>query len=234
MSPARSLARPGRYSVLVFDWDGTIADSELRIVAAAQCAIDALGLPPRSREEIRAIVGLGMREAFEVLFPKVDLALLDGFTARYRERYLDVMSAPVALFPRVEETLRRLHGEGYRLAVATGKGRRGLERDIAGHGLEGLFVTTRSADDAPSKPHPAMIARALEETGAVPAAAVMVGDTTYDMEMARNAGIAALGVAWGYHPPETLHAEGAHGVAEDYPHLMRLLDDLFAGGTAAA
>lgn len=190
---------PDHYPVLVFDWDGTIADSELRIVAAARAAIEALGLPERSPQEIRHIVGLGMREAFEVLFPEVDAGLLDRFTSSYRERYLDTVSTPVALFPRVEETLRRLHGEGYLLAVATGKGRRGLERDIASHGLEALFATTKSADDAPSKPHPAMLHDIMADLGAGPEETLMIGDTTFDLEMARNAGAASVAVASGMH-----------------------------------
>lgn len=192
------------YRVLIFDWDGTLADSEQRIVAAARAAIDAMGLPARSHEQIRTIIGLAMSEACQALFPGMPKTREARFIACYREYYLRNVGTPIPLFPGAEATLRELAARRYRLAVATGKGRRGLDRDMAVHGLERLFSTTRSADEAPSKPHPQMLLDIMEELDADVAHTLMIGDTAYDLEMARNAGVASVAVASGVHDRERL------------------------------
>ncbi|NIM26721.1 MAG: HAD-IA family hydrolase [Gammaproteobacteria bacterium] len=193
-----------RYRLLVFDWDGTLADSEQRIVAAAHTTIEALGLPPRSTEAIREIIGLAMSEAWQALFPEVPRSEEARFIACYREHYLSNAGTPVPLFPGAKAALQGLAAQRYRLAVATGKGRRGLDRDMAVHGLERLFSTTRSADEAPSKPHPQMLVDIIEELDVDAGETLMIGDTAFDLEMARNAGVASIAVASGVHTPERL------------------------------
>ncbi len=193
-----------RYRLLVFDWDGTLADSEQRIVAAARSAIDTLGLPARSHEQVRVIIGLAMGEACRMLFPDMPKSQESRFIACYREYYLRNTGTPVALFAGAEATLRALVEQRYRLAVATGKGRRGLDRDIASHGLDALFSTTRCADDAPSKPHPQMLVDIMDELDVASAETLMIGDTAYDMEMARNAGVATVAVSSGVHDRQRL------------------------------
>lgn len=192
------------YRLLIFDWDGTLADSEQRIVAAARSAIDRLDLPARSHEQVRAIIGLAMSEACQVLFPGMRKSQESRFVACYREYYLRNTGTRVPLFPGAEATLRGLAAQRYQLAVATGKGRRGLDRDIASHGLATLFSTTRCADDAPSKPHPQMLEDIMKELDAASDETLMIGDTAYDMEMARNAGVATVAVTCGVHDRERL------------------------------
>jgi len=193
-----------RYRLLVFDWDGTLADSEMRIVAAARAAIDALGLPVRNHEQIRTIIGLAMSEACRALYPGMSTDLENRFIACYREYYLRTTASPVPLFPGAKVALEGLAARRYRLAVATGKGRRGLDRDIGNHGLEALFSVTRCADEAPSKPHPQMLVDIMEALDADPDETLMIGDTAYDLEMARSAGVASVAVASGVHGRERL------------------------------
>lgn len=192
------------YRLLVFDWDGTLADSEQRIVAAAMATIDVLGLPGRSHEQIRGIIGLAMNEAFQTLFPEVPVGQEGRFIACYREYYLRNTGTPVPLFPEAKRVLHGFAEQRYLLAVATGKGRRGLDRDMANHGLETLFVTTRCADDAPSKPHPRMLEQIMEEVDVPSSETLMIGDTSFDMEMARSAGVASVAVTTGVHDRQRL------------------------------
>ena len=192
------------YRLLIFDWDGTLADSEQHIVSAARSAIDALGLPARSHEQVRTIIGLAMSEACQVLFPNMPKRQESRFIACYREHFLRNTGNPIALFPGAKAALQGLAGERYWLAVATGKGRRGLDRDIANHQLEALFSATRTADDAPSKPHPKMLMDIMEELDVAGAETLMIGDTAYDLEMARNAGVASIGVSSGVHDRQRL------------------------------
>jgi phosphoglycolate phosphatase len=193
-----------RFRLLVFDWDGTLADSEDRIVSAALAAIAMVGLPERSRDSIKTIIGLGMSEAYETLFEGAARELEGRFIASYREHYLANTALPIPLFPGVTDTLRHLHGERYDLAVATGKGRRGLDRDMANNGLSEFFVTTKCADDAPSKPHPGMLLEIMAETNVDSAETLMIGDTAFDLEMARNAGVECVGVRTGVHDADRL------------------------------
>ncbi len=192
------------YRLLVFDWDGTLADSEQRIVAAVQSAIDTLGLPERSHDQVRAVIGLALSEVSRKLFPDLPTRQQSLFIASYREHYLRNTSTPVPLFAGAEAALRGLVEHHYQLAVATGKGRQGLDRDIANHGLDALFSTTRCADDAPSKPHPQMLLDIMEDLGVASAETLMVGDTSYDMEMAGNAGVATVAVSSGVHDRQRL------------------------------
>ena len=192
------------YRLLVFDWDGTLADSEQRIVEAAQSAIETLNLPARSHEQVRTIIGLALGEACQALFPDMAKGQEHRFIACYREYYLRNTADPIPLFPGAAGALRGFAEDRYQLAVATGKGRRGLDRDMANHELGPLFSTTRCADDAPSKPHPKMLLDIMAELAVDSAETLMIGDTAYDMEMARNAGVARVAVSSGVHDRQRL------------------------------
>ena len=190
--------------LLVFDWDGTLMDSVGTIVACTQEVIRELGLGELPEERIRGTVGLGMRETIEALVPGCDDALFKSVVESYRRHWFATFHDRPVLFPGVEEMLRGLAAEGYLLAVATGKSRRGLDHSLEQTGLRGLFHSTRTADEAFSKPHPRMLLDILDDLGVPPAEAVMIGDTTFDLEMARNAGTAGIGVCSGSHCREDL------------------------------
>lgn len=201
--------------LLVFDWDGTLMDSEARIVACIRAAIGDLSLEPRSNAEIRNIIGLGLREAIETLYPGCDERLHCDLTDRYRHHFVEADPTPSQLFEGAAETVRRLHGEGYVLAVATGKGRRGLDKVLRETGLGRYFHATRCADETRSKPDPTMLLELMDELQAAPGETLMVGDTEYDMLMARNAGTGALAVSYGVHAVERLHRHEPQGCIDD-------------------
>lgn len=192
------------FKLLVFDWDGTLMDSEERIVACMADTVRDLALPDLGRDRMKDIIGLGLRESLEALFPGRGEAFAKRFIERYRFHYLDAQRPPSLLFPGVVPMLHQLHAQGYWLAVATGKGRRGLDDVLHRTGTDALFHVTRCADEAPSKPHPGMLLDILDHLGVEPHAAVMIGDTEYDMEMARNAATAAVAVTYGVHAVERL------------------------------
>lgn len=195
------------FKLIVFDWDGTLMDSEARIVNCLQCAFADLGLPEPSREAARDIIGLGLEEAIMHLWPTADAALRTALAAQYRRQFLVTNQTPSVLFPGARETLDWLAAQGYCLAVATGKSRIGLDRSLAETGLEGFFQATRCADETFSKPNPQMLFELMDELNAHPATALMIGDTEYDIQMAHNAGVAALAVSFGVHAPERLLAQ---------------------------
>ena len=192
------------YELLVFDWDGTLMDSESRIVNCMRAAITDLGLELPNDSSISNIIGLGLKEAICVLFQGADETLVKEVTDRYRHHFLHENTTPTPLFTGAEELLHRLRSEGYLLAVATGKGRPGLNRVLSHSGLDQVFHTTRCADDAFSKPHPDMLLQILDELGVNASDTLMIGDTEYDMQMANSAGTAALAVSYGVHSMERL------------------------------
>lgn len=192
------------FELIVFDWDGTLMDSEARIVACLQAAFADLDLPQPSRESARDIIGLGLEEAMMQLWPAADASLCRALAVQYRRHFLVTDQTQSILFPGARETLDWIVAQGYRLAVATGKSRRGLDQSLAETGLEGFFHATRCADETFSKPHPQMLFELMEELGARPAATLMIGDTEYDMQMAHNAGAEALAVSFGVHSPHRL------------------------------
>ncbi|MCG6984293.1 MAG: HAD-IA family hydrolase [Thiocapsa sp.] len=196
------------FELIVFDWDGTLMDSEARIVNCLQAACCELGVPSPPHASARDVIGLGLDEAVMQLLPGADSATRRAIMGRYRQHFLETDRTPSLLFPGVRETLGRLSGEGYRLAVATGKGRVGLDRALADTGLRDLFLATRCADETLSKPHPQMLLELMDELGVDPAQTLMVGDTEYDMQMASNARTQALAVAYGVHAPERLMLHG--------------------------
>lgn len=210
------------YKLLVFDWDGTLMDSEARIVESFEAAIGDVGLPPRPRSDLRGIIGLGMPEALNHLFPD-EASAHAALVERYRHHFLVASPTPTPLFEGVRPMLAALEAAGYFLAVATGKARRGLDRVLGETGLDGLFHFTRCADECRSKPHPQMLLEIMERTGVEPEQTLMIGDTEFDLLMARNAGAHALGVTYGVHEPARLLACGPLGCVDSVPALHEWL-----------
>lgn len=221
----------GALRLVVFDVDGTLVDSQADIVASMTAAFEAVGLPVLPREVLLSIVGLSLPVAMEQLAPQADAQTREVMVAAYKARYFELRSAngtesSSPLYPHVRAVLDQLHADPETLlGIATGKSRRGLDRLVDGHGIRHLFVTRQCADDHPSKPHPAMLRAALSETGVSASRAVMVGDTSFDMEMARAAGMLAIGVSWGYHDAARLG--DAHLVIDDIRLLPGLLQQIW-------
>ncbi|MEQ9150581.1 MAG: HAD family hydrolase [Parvibaculum sp.] len=217
--------------LVVFDCDGTLIDSQHMIVAAMNHAFDAHGLENLPREKVLSIVGLSLAEAIHALVPDVDAALRARVTESYKGAFFELRRRKdlvEPLFPGVREALDALAArDDTVLGIATGKSQRGLAHALETHGLRDYFVTLQTADDAPSKPHPEMLRRAMNDTGAVPADTVLIGDTSYDMEMARAAGAHAFGVDWGYHAPAMLQAAGARLVLGSFAGLAPALDAIW-------
>lgn len=211
--------------LVVFDVDGTLIDSQHHIVGAMNAAFADAGLPPLDRGQILRIVGLSLPVAVAELAGAQPPDIQARITQSYRRAFMQarvIRAAP--LYPGARECLDRLAERAdVLLAIATGKSRRGVDAMMAAHGLEGRFASIQTADDHPSKPHPAMLRAALDDTVVKAGHAVMVGDTSFDMDMARQAGLAGLGVGWGYHPPAALRASGAGHVADDFAELGRIL-----------
>jgi phosphoglycolate phosphatase len=193
-----------KFELLVFDWDGTLMDSEARIVECVRAAIKDLRLPSLSNEAISDIIGLGLREAVDRLFPGADEELHQALVSRYRAHYFDELRTPSPLFQGAREVIEELLQADYLLAVATGKSRAGLNRALQETGMADLFHTTRCADETFSKPHPLMLEQITDELGVSPHAALMIGDTEYDLQMARNAGMPSLAVTYGVHATDRL------------------------------
>jgi phosphoglycolate phosphatase len=199
--------------LVLFDCDGTLVDSQHLIVAAMRDAHAAQGAAPPSREAILAVVGLSLPEAFAVLSGGDPAYPVAAMSDAYKLAFTRLRDSepPEPMFPSAREVLDALRREpDVILGMATGKARRGVDRVLAAHDMVGWFATIQTADDAPSKPHPAMVLQAMAEVGVRPQDTVVVGDTSFDIAMARAAGAAALGVSWGYHPVEELTRAGAH------------------------
>lgn len=221
--------------LILFDVDGTLVDSQGSIVAAMHAAFDSVGLPTPPRDALLSIVGLSLEHAMARLAPDRDrgdwIALADAYKLAYRQNQTTSGAAKSSpLYPGAAEVLAALGAlPGTLLGVATGKSRRGLDAVLAAHGLDRAFVTRQSADEHPSKPHPSMILTAMTEAGVAPQDTVMIGDTSFDMDMAANAGVAGIGVSWGYHPIGSLRA--AHRVIDRFRDLPATLTELWETAT---
>ncbi|MEQ9260648.1 MAG: HAD-IA family hydrolase [Roseovarius sp.] len=217
--------------LVIFDVDGTLVDSQGDIVAAMTLAFDRAEAPAPSRAEILGIVGLSLEVAIARLAPQLSPEMHHHMVGWYKEAYLTLRAqagaaASSPLYPFARAVLDQLHTVPETLlGVATGKSRRGLDKLFEAHDLARLFVTSQVSDHHPSKPHPAMLLAALAETGIAPEHAVMVGDTTFDMEMAQAAGVPFIGVSWGYHKLAML--TGAVRVLQDFRDLPGALQDLW-------
>ena len=219
-----------RFRLIIFDFDGTIVDSQHFIHDAYSAAFEAHDLEPPSAEATRHVIGLRLDVASLRLLPEgssQDLA--DSICQAYRDAFFRLRAEPdfeEPLFPGARETLKQLNSPERLLGIATGKNRRGLLHALNHHDLTDHFIVLKTSDDGPSKPHPELLHQAMAEMGAECAETVFIGDTTYDMEMAVNAGVTGLGVAWGYHAREALTAAGAARILEGFAELPRTLDEL--------
>jgi phosphoglycolate phosphatase len=215
----------------VFDCDGTLVDGQADVCWAMERAFARAGLSAPDVSAVRRAVGLSLPQAVRALAPDLNedqnRAVTEFYRSSFRARREEgLLDEP--LYDGIAELLTALHDDGWRLAVATGKSDRGLAACLATHGIADLFVSLQTADRHPSKPHPAMLEAALFEAGALPAQAVMIGDTSFDMLMARSARVAAIGVAWGYHAPAELLASGALSVAETVAALSQAMEEALA------
>ena len=194
-----------KFDLIVFDWDGTLLDSAAAIVTAIQAASRDLGLPEPTDARARHVIGLGLGDALAHAVPELAPADYPRMVERYRHHYLAI-DHELTLFPGVANLIRALSERGSRLGVATGKSRKGLDRALAHSDLGRYFDATRCADECHSKPHPQMLLEVMAAVGVAPERSLMVGDTTHDLQMAANAGVAALAVSFGAHPREVLLA----------------------------
>ena len=213
--------------LVIFDCDGTLVDSQHNITAAMALAFGAHDLPVPPAHEILGGVGLSLTETFVRLAPHVPPDIHRGLVERYRSVFNDghLERSHESLYPGIAETVASLAArDDIVLGIATGKSRRGVARVLAQAGWEGAFLTIQTADDHPSKPHPSMILAAMAEAGVGPDATLMIGDTTFDMQMAIGASVGAIGVGWGYHAPDRLHGAGAHMLVSTGDALLAAID----------
>ncbi|GAB4223780.1 MAG: HAD family hydrolase [Kiloniellaceae bacterium] len=219
-------ALPFSHRFIVFDVDGTLVDSQHTVVHCMGLAFTEHGLPHPGAEAIRGTIGLKLEVAINSLLPEPDEARAWTLVEGYRRAFFALLDSPdhdEVLFPGTLEVLAALDHPEIFLGIATGKNRRGLNRVLDRYDLHDRFHNLKTADDGPGKPHPHLLEVAMAEVGAAPHDTVMVGDTTYDMEMARAAGCAALGVSWGNHPRERLLDSGADCVIDHFSELSEAL-----------
>lgn len=216
---------------VIFDVDGTLVDSQGDILGAMTAAFEAEGVTPVARDAVLGIVGLSLDVAIPRLVPEADHATCTRLVQGYKDAYMDMRKLKGAaesspFYPGARSALDALHARGdVLLGVATGKSRRGLNKLVDAHNLGGMFDTLQCADDHPSKPHPAMLNAACDALGVPPQSAVMIGDTSFDMDMAQAAKTRSIGVGWGYHPKQALMQ--ADHVIEDFSELQGALTALW-------
>jgi phosphoglycolate phosphatase len=219
-----------RLRLVVFDLDGTLVDSLLSIQSSMKAAADRVGLPSPDLDRVRDVVGLPLREAVGALFADAPEAAWDGIVSAYKDAFWEATRSgrdEHALFPGAAECLEVLDAAGFLLGIATSKGRRGVDIVLDSHRLTGRFVTLQTGDQLPGKPHPEMLHRAMREAGVEAGDTVMVGDTSYDMKMAKAARVAAIGVSWGYHAVPGLRTAGADQVVDRFDDLPPAVDRAF-------
>jgi phosphoglycolate phosphatase len=210
--------RPRQFDLIVFDWDGTLYDSTAGIVRSLQAACVDLGLDRPSDEQAAYVIGLGLGEALRILAPSLDEARHPELSQRYRHHYF-AMRDELVLFEGITPLLQSLKARHHWLAVATGKNRVGLDHALDQVALRGLFDGSRTADETRSKPHPQMLHELVREFGVEPERTLMIGDTTHDLQLAANAGVASLAVSYGAHEPEAFQEFTPRFVAHSVPEL---------------
>lgn len=210
-----------KYSLIIFDWDGTLMDSEAHIVTSMQGAMQEQALEVLSAAKVRDIIGLGLPEAIHTLYPLETELRRAALCEAYPRHFVASDPATLRLFPQAESVLADLKTAGYRLAVATGKTRKGLDRLLAHNEWHSYFHGTRCADETRSKPHPQMLHELLVELDCPPEQALMVGDTEFDLAMAKNAGIDSIGVSYGVHDVARLQLHEPRLIID---HLTELQD----------
>ena len=227
---------PG-HKLIIFDCDGTLVDSQDLIVQAMDQAFVTAGLAPPPRQHTLSIVGLSLLEAMQVLVPEAPETDQNELALLYKTSFGQLVSnadRKEPLYEGAAATVRDLaRRDDTVLGIATGKSQRGVRRVLTEHDLQACFVTIQTADDAPSKPHPAMIHQAMAEAGVEPEDTVMIGDTVYDLEMAKAARVGAIGVAWGYHSKEDLSACLPDALLSDFNELQLALDVFWRSGARA-
>lgn len=212
------------YKLLIFDWDGTLMDSLAKIVACLHAAVARAGMPSRTDAQLRHIVGLGIHEAVDYLFPEgLPPQARRVIVETYRHEFIYANSTPARLFEGVEMMLDALMAQGYYLAIATGKSRAGLDRLLAELGLHNYFHTSRCADETCSKPDPRMLIEILADLNVDPGEALMIGDTEFDVQMAKNAGVDAVAVVHGAHTRQQLLAASPLVLLENITNLLSWL-----------
>jgi len=190
--------------LIVFDWDGTIMDSVAHIVSSLHLSIQDLALPAKTDEQLKNIIGLGLREALHALYPDGSNDELTALTSRYREYFFDKESDKSELFSGARALIHELQEEGYLLAIATGKGRNGLDKVLKETCMTEYFPVTRCADESQSKPHPQMLLEIMDYYAVNASETIMIGDTEYDLQMANNAAASSIGVTYGVHDKQRL------------------------------
>ncbi len=214
--------------LVVFDCDGTLVDSQANICLAMEDCFTRAHLEPPDRHAVRRVVGLNLVQAMAALRPDATPDQHERLAEDYKSAFHRLRGAGLVeepLYAGIADVVARLDADGWLLGVATGKSDRGLRLCLDVHGLAHHFVTLQTADRHPSKPHPAMLEAAIAEAGSSAAATWMIGDTVYDIEMARAVGARAIGVDWGYHEPEELLAAGAERVISSALELMSVLEE---------
>lgn len=217
--------------LVVFDCDGTLVDSQFMITESMRRAFVAHGLEPMPHEAIRRVVGLRLEHAIAELVPEKSATEHSAIADAYRETFFELHNDPVLqepLYPDALEVVTDLHAQGYILGIATGKSRRGLDRILSNHKLSPFFSSIKTADDGPGKPNPQILLDIMKENDVNPKETAVVGDTTFDIQLARNAKAYALGVEWGYHEPEELLAAGAFKVIYSFKELPEVLTELWS------
>lgn len=213
-----------RYELIAFDWDGTLFDSTACIVKSMQAAAREMGLAEPPPERARHVIGLGLEQALQIAVPELPREHYRELANAYRRHYFATVHE-VTLFDGVPELLQQLKARGHRLAVATGKSRRGLDEALAQVGMQQLFDATRTAEETAGKPHPLMLHELMDELGVPAHSSLMVGDTSHDLQLAANAGTAALAVSFGAHDGEALRALQPLAVLDDVPALSAWLHE---------
>jgi phosphoglycolate phosphatase len=212
------------YQLLIFDWDGTLMDSVARIVDCLRKAgEEVLGEESRHSDELKDVIGLGLNEALTQLHTTCNATQIQAMADSYRQQYMETNTTASVLFDGAARTLEKLEQQGYWLAIATGKGRQGLDQVLKITGMASRFHSTRCASETLSKPHPLMLEEILQQLGLEAHQALMIGDTEYDMEMAKNASMDRLGVSYGVHPAERLNKHQPIGCID---HIHQLNDFL--------
>ncbi len=215
------------YKLIIFDWDGTLMDSEAKIVSCLRSSIQNLDFESRTDLQLKDIIGLGLTEAILKLYPDFTESQIQLFIDEYRDQFVDKNTTPSKLFDGAKEMLNSLKQNGLLLAIATGKGRQGLDRILLKTQLQDLFDCSRCADETLSKPEPLMLTEILNELNITVQQSLMIGDTAYDLEMANNIGMNSVAITHGVHSTERLLAYQPVTNVSCIDELQRWLNNIF-------